>query len=118
MKNLLDSIDIPTIFLDGDLRIKRFTAHATKVINLIHTDIGRPIDDIVTKIEGATVTEDAKAVLEDLVVREKEVITKDGARYSMRVLPYRTTENVIDGVVITFINLGEGRRGETALHQA
>jgi PAS domain S-box-containing protein len=118
MKNLLESVDIPTIFLDNDLCIKRFTAHATKVINLIHTDIGRPIDDIVTKIEGPTITEDAKAVLEDLVSREKEVMTKDGSCYSMRILPYRTIENVIDGVVITFLDLSERKRGEAALCQA
>ena len=118
MKNLLDSVDIPTIFLDTDLRIKRFTAHATKVIHLIHTDIGRPLDDIVTKIEGATITEDAEAVLEDLISREKEVITKDGSSYSMRILPYRTIENVIDGVVITFQDLSERKRGQAALSQA
>ncbi len=112
MKNLLDSVDIPTIFLDTDLRIKRFTAHTTKVINLIHTDIGRPVDDIVTKIEGATISEDANAVLEDLVSREKEVVTKDGSCYSMRILPYRTTENVIDGVVITFQDFSERKQAE------
>ena len=112
MKNLLDSVDIPTIFLDTDLRIKRFTAHATKVINLIHTDIGRPIDDIATKIESATLSEDAKAVLEDLVSREKEVMSKDGSCYSMRILPYRTTENVIDGVVITFQDFSERKQAE------
>jgi two-component system, chemotaxis family, CheB/CheR fusion protein len=112
MKNLLDSVDIPTIFLDTDLRIKRFTTHATKVINLIHTDIGRPIEDIVTKIEGATISADAKAVLEDLVAREKEVMAKDGSSYSMRILPYRTIENVIDGVVMTFQDLSERKWAE------
>jgi PAS domain S-box-containing protein len=112
MKNLLDSVDIPTIFLDTDLCIKRFTTHATKVINLIHTDIGRPIDDIVTKIEVATISADAKAVLQDLVAREKEVMAEDGSCYSMRILPYRTTENVIDGVVITFQDFSERKQAE------
>ena len=117
MKNLLESVDIPTVFLDNDLRIKRFTAHATKVINLIHTDIGRPIDDIVTKIEGATLTEDARAVLDDLVPKEKEVMTRDGSCYSMRILPYRTVENVIDGVVVTFQDFSERKQAEEGRKQ-
>jgi two-component system CheB/CheR fusion protein len=112
MKNLLDSIDIPTIFLDNDLRVKRFTSHATRVINLIQTDIGRPISDIVTKINNETLVADAKAVIEDLVFREKTVRTKDGTYYEMRIAPYRTAENVIDGVVITFLDLTKGQAQE------
>jgi two-component system CheB/CheR fusion protein len=105
MKNLLDSTQIPTIFLDLDLCIKSFTSHATSVINLIHTDLGRPIGDIVTKLEYGGLTEDARAVLKDLVYREKEVQSKDGPFYTVRIAPYRTLENVIDGVVITFVDI-------------
>jgi two-component system CheB/CheR fusion protein len=113
MKNLLDSIEIPTIFLDLDLHIKRFTSHATSVINLIHTDIGRPIADIVTKLEYGDLTEDARAVLKDLVFREKEVQSKDGCFYTVRIAPYRTIENVIDGVVITFVDITQAKNLET-----
>jgi two-component system CheB/CheR fusion protein len=105
LKNLIDAIEVPTIFLDNDLCIKRFTSHATQVINLIQTDIGRPIGDIASKLEDINISEVAEAVLKDLVFREREVHTRDGAYFVMRVAPYRTTENVIEGVVITFIDL-------------
>jgi two-component system CheB/CheR fusion protein len=103
MKNLLDSIDIPTIFLDNELRIKRFTSHATRIFNLIQTDIGRPIGDIVSKImDDVDIVGYAEAVLRDLALRGKEVLARDGAWYAMRIVPYRTIQNVIDGVVMTF----------------
>ena len=114
MKNLLDSIQIPTIFLDLDLCIKRFTSHATSVINLIHTDIGRPIGDIVTKLEYGSLTADAGAVLTDLLFREKEVRSKDDRFFTVRITPYRTVENVIDGVVITFVDITLTKNLETA----
>jgi two-component system CheB/CheR fusion protein len=112
MKNLLDAIDVPTIFLDNDLCIKRFTSHATRIANFIQTDIGRPIGDIVSKIVDINLSEDAGAVLKDLAFREREVMTKDGCYFSIRVAPYRTIENVIDGVVITFLDLTKAKEVE------
>ena len=105
MKNLLDSIDIPTIFLDINLFIKRFTLHATKVVNLISSDIGRPINHIATNIQYNKLIEDATEVLRTLIPKEIEVQTKDGTWYQMRILPYRTTNNVIDGLVVTFTHI-------------
>jgi hypothetical protein len=105
MRNLLDSIEIPTIFLDNDLRIKRFTAHAKKIINLIHTDIGRPLSHIVSNLKYDRLIPDAEEVLKSLVPREREVETKDDRWYLMRMLPYRTLGNAIDGVVITFSDI-------------
>ncbi len=102
MKNLLDSIEIPTIFLDNSLVIKRFTQHASKVINLISSDIGRPINHIVTNLKYERFIEDAKEVLGTLIRKEIELQTNDGIWYQMRILPYRTKNNLIDGVVITF----------------
>jgi two-component system CheB/CheR fusion protein len=105
LKNLIDAIEVPTIFLNNDLCIKRFTSHATRIINLIQVDIGRPIGDIASKIADVNISEIAEAVLKDLVLREREVHTSDGSYFTMRLAPYRTTENVIDGVVITFVDL-------------
>ena len=105
MKNLLDSIDIPTIFLDRNLLIKRFTSHATKVVNLISSDIGRPINHMSTNIQYDKLVEDATEVLRTLIRKEVEVQTKDGTWYQMRILPYRTSNNVIDGLVVTFTHI-------------
>ncbi len=105
MKNLLEATDIPTIFLDNKLCIRRFTSQATRLVNFIPADVGRPIGDIVSKIQNEKITEDAKAVLTDLACREREVCTQDSSYFSMRVAPYRTTENVIDGIVITFVDI-------------
>ncbi|MFP4160088.1 MAG: chemotaxis protein CheB [Desulfobacterales bacterium] len=105
MKNLLDSVDMPIIFLDNVLRVKRFTSQASRVINLISSDMGRPVSDISIKLEDISLKEVAAAVLQDLVYREKKVRATDGRWYSMRVAPYRTQENVIDGVVITFTDI-------------
>ena len=105
MKNLLDSTDIPTIFLDKDLCIKRFTIHATKVVNLIPSDIGRPIDQLAAKFRYENLSVDAKEVLRTLVYKQIELQTNDGLWYQVRILPYRTTSDVIEGVVITFSNI-------------
>jgi two-component system CheB/CheR fusion protein len=107
MKNLLDSTDIPTIFLDNNLCIKRFTFHATKVVNLIATDIGRPINHLAAKFNYEGLVADAKEVLRTLVFRQIELQTNDGLWYQMRILPYRTTSNVIEGVVITFSDINK-----------
>ncbi|MCX6168417.1 MAG: PAS domain-containing protein [Ignavibacteriales bacterium] len=105
MKNLMDSNDIPTIFLDNNLLIKRFTYHATKVVNLIASDIGRPISHIATNLKYEKFIEDSKEVLRTLVFKEVELQTKDGTWYQMRILPYRTSSNMIDGLVITFTHI-------------
>jgi two-component system CheB/CheR fusion protein len=107
MKNLLESIDIPTIFLDNNLFIKRFTFHAAKVVNLISSDIGRPISHIATNFKYDKFIEDTKEVLRTLVYKEIEMQTNDARWYHMRILPYRTTSNVIDGVVITFSDINK-----------
>lgn len=105
MKNLLESINVPTIFLDSNLVIKRFTYHATKIINLISSDVGRPIAHIATNLKYDNLVEDAKEVLRTLVFKEIELQTNDDTWYQMRILPYRTISNVIDGVVITFLDI-------------
>jgi two-component system CheB/CheR fusion protein len=107
MKNLLNSIDIPTIFLDSKMRIKRFTSNIEHIANLISSDIGRPISDISTKLTYKNMEEDAVQVMEKLGHKVVEVQTREGAWYSMSISPYRTYNNVLDGVVITFSDIGE-----------
>jgi two-component system CheB/CheR fusion protein len=117
LSNLLSSTDIATIFLDDKLHIKRFTPSATQVINLIQTDIGRPINHIVSNLTYENLAEDVQKVLKTLIFKEQEVSTKDGLWYLMRIIPYRTVENVIDGAVVTFINVTKQKNGQEALRK-
>jgi two-component system CheB/CheR fusion protein len=105
MRNLLDSTEIPTIFLDDGLNVKRFTSHATKVVPLIPSDIGRPISHIVSNLKYGNLAEDAEEVLRKPGLKEIEVEGKNGRWYSMRIVPYRTADNVIEGVVVSFLDI-------------
>jgi two-component system CheB/CheR fusion protein len=110
LQNLFQSTQIPTLFLDNTLRIKRFTEAATAVFRLIETDVGRPIMDIAPRFEGEIVT-DLKEVLRVLSIKERQVSLADGtAAYLMRVLPYRRLGNVIDGLVVTFLDVTQLNR--------
>lgn len=105
--NLLAATDVATIFLDNSLRIKRFTPNVTSIMNLITSDLGRHISDIAPKLVYDDVARDAEQVLQTLVFRQREVQARLGGWYSMRIMPYRTLDNVIDGVVLTFANITE-----------
>lgn len=118
MRNLLYSTQIATIFLDNNLNIKRFTPEITRIISLIQTDVGRPISDIVQKLKYSELICDAKEVLETLVFKEVQVQTMDENWFNMRILPYRTVENVIDGVVITFNDITTCKFLEMSLEKA
>lgn len=115
LKNLLASTEIATLFLGNDLTVKRFTPEATKLINLIASDVGRPLRHLVTNLAYDDLIADARAVIQSLKAEEKEVCTKDGIWYLMRIMPYRTMENVIDGAVITFSNIDKQKRTQEAL---
>jgi two-component system CheB/CheR fusion protein len=105
MKNLLENVNVGTIFLDARLAIKRFTRDATKVFRLVASDIGRPLADIRSTIPDEDLVADAAAVLDSLIPREKQVRTTGNEWYLVRVMPYRTLENVIEGVVLTFTDI-------------
>ena len=105
MQNLLNNIEIATIFLDNDLNVRRFTPQATKIINLIPSDVGRPITHIVSNLKYKAMINDIKSVIQTLVFKETQVETKDGCWYLMRIMPYRTLDNIIDGVVLIFVDI-------------
>jgi len=105
MKNLFDTVSVGTIFLDGRLTIKRFSREAAKIYRLTPADVGRPLSDIKSNIAGDDLVADALEVHDSLVPREKEVRTAGGDWYQARVVPYRTLDNVIEGVVLTFSDI-------------
>lgn len=115
MQNLLNSTDVATLFLDCKLNIKRYTEPARGLVNLIPTDIGRPLGDLVSSLAYERLVEDCREVLRTLVIRVAEVQTRDGHWYLMRIMPYRTAENVIDGVVITFLDINPIKSAEKSL---
>ena len=117
MKNLLNSTEIATLFLDGRLMVRRFTNQITGIIRLIPGDVGRPITDLVTALDYATMADDAREVLRSLVFRETEVPSRDGRWFRVRIMPYRTQDNRIDGVVITFVDITAGKNLEEALRE-
>jgi two-component system CheB/CheR fusion protein len=111
LDNLLSSTNIATILLDRELRIKRYTPAMTRLLNLIATDVGRPLGDIAREFEDDDFPKDAGAVLERLVPIEKEVRSKaDDHWYIRRILPFRTQANRIDGVVVTFVDVTGRKR--------
>src|SRR5208283_3771040 len=105
LDNLLSSTEIATIFLDNRLHIRRFTPFATRIFNLIGTDTGRSIGDITSKITALNLFKAASEVLDTLHRESHEIQDDDGRWFSVRVLPYRTIDNVIDGVVINIIDV-------------
>jgi chemotaxis methyl-accepting protein methylase len=105
MVNLLNSTEIATLFLDGQLNVRRFTRFCTPLFRLIDSDVGRPLSDIVTELEYPDLQQDVAQVLNTLVFSEKQVKTRENYWYKVRIMPYRTQENVIDGVVITLLDI-------------
>jgi PAS domain-containing protein len=117
MRNLLNGIEIATIFLDNDLGVKRFTPQATRIVNLVAGDVGRPLGHFATNLKYDRLVADAKEVLDRLVPKEAQVEASDGRWYHMRILPYRTAENTIDGVVMTFADITAIKQLEKSLRQ-
>jgi two-component system CheB/CheR fusion protein len=117
MKNLLNSTDIATLFLDEELLVRRFTTQTAKLIKLIPADTGRPITDLTSELDYPDLAEDAREVLRTLVFKERQISSRDGRWFTIRILPYRTVDNVIDGVVITFSDVTETKNVEEALRR-
>jgi len=117
MKNLLNSTDIATLFLDKELNIRRYTNQATKIFKLIKGDVGRPITDLVSQLICPELAEDALEVLRTLIFSEKQIPSKDGRWFSTRIMPYRTFDDRIDGVVITFVDISSLKQIEENLNE-
>jgi two-component system CheB/CheR fusion protein len=114
LSNLLSGTGIGTVFVDHQLRIMRFTPTASAIINLIPSDLGRPVTHVVSNLVGyARLTQDVQAVLDTLVPKTVEVQTQAGAWYLMRILPYRTLDNMIEGAVISFVDITEQKKLNT-----
>jgi PAS domain-containing protein len=112
LRSLLQSTDIAVIFLDAKYRIRRYTPAARNLLELIGSDIGRPLDDLAKKFVDPDLLDDAQTVLDRLVPAEREVRGNDGRWYARRVLPYRTADDHIEGVVITFMDITDRKRAE------
>lgn len=117
MRNLLNSTEILTVFLDSRCRIRRYTKGVEKLFKLIPGDVGRPLDDIVNHLAYPELVADLDEVLRTLVFSEKQVATVDKRWFLVRIMPYRTIEEVIDGVVITFSNITAAKRLEAELRE-
>jgi two-component system CheB/CheR fusion protein len=113
--NLLTCTDIATVFLDTAFRIQLFTPAATRLFNLIATDVGRPVGDLTPRFSDPELLGDAQQVLGQLVPQEKEVATADGGWWVRRIMPYRTRDNRIDGVVVIFVDITERKRAADAV---
>ena len=117
MRNLLDSTDIATLFLDAALQVRRFTARMAKIIRLRPGDVGRSITDLASDLVYPELGADTREVLRTLVFKETAVETTDGRWFAVRIMPYRTLDNRIDGVVITFADITVAKKLEAALRR-
>ncbi len=110
LKNLFDNVNTGTLFLDYHLNIRRYTREAVNAYRLIPSDVGRPLGDITSNLQGENLLTDLQSVLETLIPCEREVQANDGTWYRARMKPYRTLDNMIDGVVLTFTDITESRK--------
>ena len=115
MKNLLNSTDIATLFLDKALNIRRFTDQLTKILKIRTSDIGRPFTDLVSDLQYPEIENNAREVLRTLVFIEKSISTNDGRWFTVRIMPYRTSDDRIDGLVITFNEISVAKKLEAEL---
>ena len=118
LANFLNSSDVATLFLDRGFCIRRFTVSATRLMNLLSLDVGRPIKDIANQLVNVNLTSVADAVLKNLATYEQEVAAADGSWHMMRCVPYRTLNDVIDGVVFTFTDVSRLKQSEEAMRRA
>jgi two-component system CheB/CheR fusion protein len=115
MKNLLNSTEIATLFLDKELNIRRFTDSATKIFKLRQGDTGRPFTDLVSDLQYPEIGDHCRQVLKTLIFIETAITTNDRRWFTVRIMPYRTLDDRIDGLVITFSDITPAKRAEQQL---
>jgi two-component system CheB/CheR fusion protein len=115
LSNILNSVDIAILFLDQGLNVRRYTDRAAKIINLRESDVGRPLSDLTTMLEYPALHDDAAETLRTLATCEKEIHTSDNRWFSVRIIPYRRLDNVIDGVVLTLVDISASKALESSL---
>jgi len=118
LRNLLESTQIATVFLDNDLRVRSFTPAATEIFHLLESDTGRPIDHLGSRVSYPQLSDDVRKVLSKLGTAEREVTSRDGAHYIARVHPYRSVDNFIAGAVLTFLDVTNTVKAEAALRES
>ena len=118
INNLLSSTEIAIVFVDNNLKIKRFSLQAAEVISLIDSDVGRPLAHQSNQIQDVDLIQDVRQVLDSLIPVEKEIQTVQDKWYILRIMPYRTRENSIQGAVITFRDINEQKKAQKELKQA
>jgi len=118
MRNLLNSTNIATLFLDKDLNIRRFTEQLNKLFKLRATDIGRPFTDMVTNLQYPEMANHAREVMRTLMFKETDITTNDQQWFTVRIMPYRTYDDRIDGLVITFVDISVAKKLEAELKKA
>jgi two-component system CheB/CheR fusion protein len=116
LKNLLNSTDIATLFLDKELNIRRFTEQLKKLFKIRQTDIGRPVNEVVNDLNYPEITAHANEVLRTLIFTETDIPTKDQRWFTVRIMPYRTFDDHIDGLVVTFIDITKAKQLESELN--
>jgi two-component system CheB/CheR fusion protein len=118
MQNILNSIEIAIVFMDQGLNVRRYTARAASIISLRESDVGRPVSDLTTILNYPELADDARKTLDTLMVSEKQIQTSEGRWFSIRIMPYRRLDNVIDGVVMTMVDITETKALESRLRKS
>ncbi|MCK7550678.1 chemotaxis protein CheB [Marinobacter goseongensis] len=117
MQNVLNSIEIAVLFLDLDLNVRRYTERASAIVSLRKSDIGRPLNELATSLHYPELQQDAQHALDTLAVSERQVSTNDDRWFAVRIIPYRRLDNVIDGVVVTLVDITDTKNLESSLRQ-
>ena len=117
MQNVLNSIEIAVLFLDLDLNVRRYTERASAIVSLRKSDIGRPLIELATSLHYPELQQDAQHTLDTLAVNERQVSTTDDRWFAVRIIPYRRLDNVIDGVVLTLVDITDTKNLESSLRQ-